>query len=347
VNPPSDFDSTTVTDIETKKNSPNDWSFVAESIQGDDEDGSGNFRADTMLCFLKHGTLALTFHANSDGGIMCSKCFQFMKPGSFALHCDKCNKQPAPSAKVIQEWTDSDKKWANLKREFPQEFADKTRVKIAQRDGVSAYVIHPRLYLGKTASTITLKTICITDGCTHVCAFNALHRHFKNCHMNKSYSVFPADIVEAPVTNNIEDSSENEEDASVEASDPSNNEAEDEIVENVEERTKEAGVDGTMDKDLNNTEENDDIDGGEEKGSDEEKTDDKTETNNEAEEKEVDKEFAGGQNNTATDTQDMDCKPFEADNSPSDDDTEMGIEENKEGHTRAKKDKQTREEKMR
>jgi hypothetical protein len=33
----------------------------------------------------------------------------------------------------------------------------------------------------------------------------------------------------------------------------------------------------------------------------------------------------------------MDCEPFEADNGPSDDDTEMGIEENKEGHTRAKK----------
>ena len=133
----------------------------------------------------------------------------------------------------------------------------------------------------------------------------------------------------------------------MEASDPSNNEAEDEIAENVEERTKEAGVDETMDKDLDNMEENNDIDGGEEKGSDEEKTDDKMETNNEAEEKEVDEEFAGGRNNTAADTQDMDCEPFEADDGPSDDDTEMGIEENKEGHTHAKKDKQTREEKMR
>jgi hypothetical protein len=207
-----------------------------------------------MLCFLKHGTLALTFHANSNGGIVCSKCFQFMKPGSFALHCDKCNKQPAPSAKVVQEWADSDKKWANLKREFPQEFPDKTRVKIAQRDGVSAYVIHPHLYLGKTASTITLKTICITDGCTHVCAFNALHRHFKSCHMNKSYSVFPADIIEAPTTNNIEDSSENEENASEEASDSASAKDNEEVAENVEERNDEAGVEGTANQDDDDTE---------------------------------------------------------------------------------------------
>ncbi len=242
------------TDDETKKNSPNDWSFVAEEIQSDDEDSSGNYRVDTMLCFLKHGTLALTFHANSNGGIVCSKCFQFMKPGSFALHCDKCNKQPAPSAKVVQEWADSDKKWANLKREFPQEFADKTRVKIAQRDGVSAYIIHPRLYLGKTASTITLKTICITDGCTHVCAFNALHRHFKSCHMNKSYSVFPADIIEAPTTNNIKDSSENEENASEEASDSASAKDNKEVAENVEESNDEAGVEGTANQDDDDTE---------------------------------------------------------------------------------------------
>ena len=35
--------------------------------------------------------------------------------------------------------------------------------------------------------------------------------------------------------------------------------------------------------------------------------------------------------------QDMDCEPFQADDGPSDDDTEMGIEGNKEGHTHAKK----------
>ena len=132
----------------------------------------------------------------------------------------------------------------------------------------------------------------------------------------------------------------------MEVSDPANNEAEDEIVENVEERTEEAGVEGTMDKDHDNMEENDDIDGGEEKGSNEEKTDDKMETDNKADEKEVDEKFTGGQNNTAADTQDMDCEPYKADNGPSDDDTEMGMEENKGGHNGAKKNKWTKEEKM-
>ena len=105
-----DFDATMATADKTKKNSPNEWSFTVEYIQGEDEDSSGNFAEDTMLCFSKHGTLALTFHASFNSGIVCSKCFQFMKPGSFALHCEKCNREPAPSAKAIKEWTNTDKK---------------------------------------------------------------------------------------------------------------------------------------------------------------------------------------------------------------------------------------------
>jgi hypothetical protein len=127
-----------VTADETKKNLPNEWSFVAEYIQGEDEDSRGNFAEDAMLCFSKHGTLALTFHASFNSGIVCSKCFQFMKPGSFALHCEKCNREPAPSAKAIKEWTDTDKKWANLRCQFPEEFALKTTVKLATRNGLSA-----------------------------------------------------------------------------------------------------------------------------------------------------------------------------------------------------------------
>jgi hypothetical protein len=69
----------------TKKALSNDWSFVADNIQGEDEDEHGNFAKETMSCLVKHGMLALTFHASFDGGIACSKCFQFMKPGSFAL----------------------------------------------------------------------------------------------------------------------------------------------------------------------------------------------------------------------------------------------------------------------
>ena len=138
---------------ETTKNLPNNWAFVADFIQDEDADGNGNFADDTMLCFSKHGTLALTFHANFNSGVVCSKCFQFMKPGSFALHCKKCNKDPALSAEAIKEWSDSDKKWANLRRNFPEEFALKTSIKLATRDRLSAYVVHPCFYLGKTRAS--------------------------------------------------------------------------------------------------------------------------------------------------------------------------------------------------
>ena len=201
---------------------PNDWSFVLDRIRGEEEDEHGNFARDTMLCFVKHGTLALTFHANFDSGIVCSKCFQYMKPGSFALHCDKCDKQAVPSTKEIKKWSDSDKKWAKLKRDNPDAFGCKTVVKIAQRDGLSGYVVHPRLYLGKTSSTLKLKAICITDGCTHLCALNALHRHFKQAHMDATYRIRDVDVVEAPTVNDVEESAdegEEDEDESIENND--------------------------------------------------------------------------------------------------------------------------------
>jgi hypothetical protein len=153
-----------------------------------------------------------------------------MKPGSFALHCEKCNRDPAPSAKAIKEWTDTDKKWANLRRHFPEAFASKTSVKLASRDGLSAYVVHPRFYLGKTSSTMKLKALCITDGCVHTCAFNALHRHFKKAHMNAAYAIHGLDIVAAPTTNNMEESSGDEEENSAEAdSAEENGEKEDKV----------------------------------------------------------------------------------------------------------------------
>jgi hypothetical protein len=69
-----------------------------------------------------------------------------------------------PSKKDIKKWTDFDKKWANLKRENPDEFANKMIVNIMQCDGLSAYVVFQHLYLGMTSSTMKLKVICITDG---------------------------------------------------------------------------------------------------------------------------------------------------------------------------------------
>jgi hypothetical protein len=83
------LDATMATAEKKKKALPNNWSFVSDCIQGEEEDEHGNFTKETMLCFVKHGTLALTFHANFDSRIVCSKCFQFIKPGSFALHCEK------------------------------------------------------------------------------------------------------------------------------------------------------------------------------------------------------------------------------------------------------------------
>jgi len=162
----------------TKKASPNDWAFACEHIQGDDDNGDGEFMCDTMLCFKKHGILALTFHSSFDSGIICSKCFQFMKPGSFMLHCKKCDEQDTPTKKEIKQWKDSNKKWANLKRCDGDIFQDKTTVWIVVRNGCSAYVVHPRFYLGKTSSTLKLKAMCITEGCTKVCAFNVLYKHF-------------------------------------------------------------------------------------------------------------------------------------------------------------------------
>jgi hypothetical protein len=86
-----------------KKASANNWSFASSYAQGDNDDGSGKYTCDMMVCFKKHGVLALTFHASFDSGIVCSKCFQFMKPRSFALHCEKCNKQDAPTKEEIEK----------------------------------------------------------------------------------------------------------------------------------------------------------------------------------------------------------------------------------------------------
>lgn len=192
-------------DDETARNVSNEWAFVTNHIEDSDADSDGNFRYDTMLCFSKHGTLALTFHARFMSGIVCAKCFQFLKPGSYAIHSAKCDKDPAPSAKAIKDWSDTDSKWANLRRNYSNQFSDKTVIKQAIRNGVGAYVVHPRFYLGKTSSTMKIKAMCITDGCTHVCAFNALQRHIKKAHMSVDYLLYNMEIVEAPTVNEVED----------------------------------------------------------------------------------------------------------------------------------------------
>ena len=126
------FNATMITTAKKKEKSANNRSFVLDHMEGEYKDNKWNFKKDTMLCFKKHGTLALTFQANFDGGIVCSKCFQFMKPGSFALHCKKCRAQPSPTKKGIKKWTDTDKKWANLKEQNMDLFQGKTIIRIAQ-----------------------------------------------------------------------------------------------------------------------------------------------------------------------------------------------------------------------
>jgi hypothetical protein len=192
-------------DDESARNVSTEWAFVSNHIDGSDADSDGNFRYDTMLCFSKHGTLALTFHARFMSGIVCAKCFQFLKPGSYAIHSAKCDKDPAPSATDIKKWADTDSKWANLRRNYSNQFSDKTVIKQAIRNGVGAYVVHPRFYLGKTSSTMKIKAMCITDGCVHVCAFNALQRHIKKAHMSVDYLLYNMDIVVAPTVNDVED----------------------------------------------------------------------------------------------------------------------------------------------
>ena len=97
------MDTTMAAAAAKKKASHNNWSFVLEYMEGENKDDKGDLKKDTMLRFEKHGTLALAFHANTTGGIVCSKCFQFMKPGSFALQCKKYNKQLSPTKKGYQK----------------------------------------------------------------------------------------------------------------------------------------------------------------------------------------------------------------------------------------------------
>ena len=166
-----------------------------------------------MVCVKKHGVLALTFHASFDSGIVCSKCFQFMKPGLFALNCEKCDKQDASAKEEIKKWKDSDRKWANLKRCNGDIFVDKTSIWVTMRDAYLAYVVHPHFYLGKTSSMLCLTVMCITDGCTKVCTLNAHYKHFKEEHMPGTHTIHPLRVIEVPTINTVEDESKGTEES--------------------------------------------------------------------------------------------------------------------------------------
>ena len=66
---------------------------------------NGMFSADTMMCFLHGGMTALTFHAGNGNrmGILCSKCYKFLKPGSFTKHAEDCMDALPPSNSMIKK----------------------------------------------------------------------------------------------------------------------------------------------------------------------------------------------------------------------------------------------------
>jgi hypothetical protein len=299
-----------------KKAFSNDWSFASDYVGGDDDDGEGKFPRDTMLCFKKHGVVALTFHPTFESGIVCAKCFQYMKPGSFALHCEKCDLQDAPTKKEVKKWKDSDKKWANLKRNDGDIFTNKTSIWIATRDGFSAYVVHPRFYLGKTSSTLKLKAMCIADGCTRVCALNALYRHFKDEHMTGVHTIHPLTVIEAPLKNKVDVSDDEGEDDDGEESEDS--EVDEDVTKNnkTDDGLRNEDNDGSESKNARKAEE-----GNGEKGEDEEVECTKGEKSFTVDDAAHEGADVGGE------PLELDCEAYVEEGGPSDPDTD--VEEDK------------------
>ena len=219
-----------------------------------------------------------------------------MKPGSFALHCKSVTNKTHPQKKEIKQWKDSDKKWANLKRCDGDIFQDKTTIWIVVHDGCSAYVVLPRFYLGKTLSTLKLKAMCITDGCTKVCAFNVLYKHFKEAHMPGTHTIHLLQVIEAPDRNDVEESNNNEYDESKEGN-----------------GSVKQGIKGTKGKtgDVVGTSEM--LENSEAKGPD---------NNTFANKQNKTDEAAVEHNGTDGDSMELDCEPYVNEGGPSDDDTE-------------------------
>ena len=93
---------------------------------------NGMFSADTMMCFLHEGMTVLTFLVGNGNhmGILCSKCYKFFKPRSFAKHSEDCMDTLPPSNSMIKKWNDSAHLWANLRREFGKQGESDSRTTI-------------------------------------------------------------------------------------------------------------------------------------------------------------------------------------------------------------------------
>ena len=151
---------------------------------------NGVFSTNTMMCFTHGVETALTFHAGNGDcvGILCSKCYKFFRPGSFAKHAEDCVDALPPSNSMIKKWNDSAHLWANLRRNFGKngELESETTIWAASRDDNMAYVVHPSWC---SSTSRKLRAMCVTDGCAHVCALNGLQRHMKAIHCKGTYNL--------------------------------------------------------------------------------------------------------------------------------------------------------------
>lgn len=142
------------------------------------------------MFFSHDGEMALSFHAENGEhiGIVCSKCFKFFRPGSFGQHTEDCKDSLVPSRFMIKHWKDSAHLWADLKKNLEKDcgFDKKKMIWVARCDKKLAHVVHPSWCL---SISCRIRAICITDGCTHVCALNSLQHHMKAAHMKGDYTL--------------------------------------------------------------------------------------------------------------------------------------------------------------
>ena len=71
--------------------------------------------------------------------------------------------------------------------------SSKTSIWVARRDGKMAYVLHPSWCLSTSRK---LRTMCLTDGCTHVCALSGLQQHVKAAHYKGNYNLRELKVID-------------------------------------------------------------------------------------------------------------------------------------------------------
>ena len=106
------------------------------------------------------------------------------------LHIDikDCKDSLAHSRSMIKHWKNNAHLWVDLKRKIGKEgeFGYKKRIWVAHHKEKKAYVMHPSWHL---ITSPKIRAMCITYGCTHVCALNGLQCHMKSAHMKREYTL--------------------------------------------------------------------------------------------------------------------------------------------------------------